>query len=208
MGFSFFPRTVYKTKSKISGSIKIEEQLGKHTLHVGGLIQSGGFVKGIWKKAFQQVQEKLSVSNCLVLGLGGGTVVQLIKSRYPEARIISVEIDPEIIKVGKKFFELDGIDKLEIINDDAIKWVDDYQKNKFDLVLVDLYIGREFTQKVASEKFLRNLKKLLSEKGIVIFNRLISPNEDLEGFEEKLKKYFSFLKTMETHTNLLFFARS
>lgn len=209
MSFSIFPRTVYKTKSKISGEIVIKEQFGKYTLHVGGLIQSGGIIKNIWGKALGRISYKVySIQRVLVLGLGGGTVVQLIKARYPEAKIVGVEIDPEIIKVGKKFFKLDRIDNLEIINDDAIKWVDDYQKNKFDLILVDLYIGGEFTQGVASEKFLKKLKKLLSKKGIIIFNRLVSPSEDLAGFEERLKKHFSFLKTIETHTNLLFLARS
>ena len=217
MSFSIFPRVVYKTKSKISGPIEVKEQLGKYTLHVQDLIQSGGIIRGIWKKALRQVstpsstrgaQGKLSVSNCLVLGLGGGTVIQLIKAHWPEAKIVGVEIDSEIIKVGREFFGLDRIDNLKIINTDAIKWVNNYQGNKFDLILVDLYVSGNFPEKVASDEFLKKLKKLLSKDGKVIFNRLISPSEDLTGFEEKLKKHFPFLKTIETHTNLLFLARS
>lgn len=209
---------VYKTQSKISGPIEIKEQLGDYTLQVDGLIQSGGMIKDIWKKALGRFKiarfagflrnDELRIKNVLVLGLGGGTVVQLIKARWPEAKIVSVEIDPEIIKVGKNFFGLGKIENLEIINADAIQWVAGFQGGKFDLILVDLYIGGNFPREVASDEFLKEIKKLLSKEGAVIFNRLISPSEDLAGFEEKLKKHFSSLETIETHTNLLFFARS
>mgnify|MGYP001044246185 CR=1 FL=1 len=212
MAFSIFPRTVYKIKSKISGEVVVKEQFGKYTLHVQDLIQSGGIIKEIWGKAFQRVQGEFSILNCLVLGLGGGTVVQLIKACSPKAKIVSVEIDPEIIKIGKKFFGLGEIRNLEVVNADAIKWVADYDesyhRSRFDLVLVDLYIGGKFPKEATTNEFLKRLKKLLSKNGKVIFNRLISPGEDLAGFEEKLKKHFSFLEMIKTHTNLFFLARS
>ncbi len=208
MSFSFFPRTVCKTKSKISGEIIVKEQFGKCTLYVGDLIQSGGIIKGIWKKAIQKTKGKLPLSNCLVLGLGGGTVVQLIKARYPEAKIIGIEIDPEIIKIGKEFFGLRKINNLKIVNTDAIKWTNNYQGNKFDLIIVDLYVGGKLSPKVESNEFLKNINGLLKKDGKVIFNRLISPSEDLIEFEKKLREHFSFVETAETHTNLLFFARS
>ena len=207
MTFFLFPRTVYKTKSKISGEIVVKEQLGDYTLHVQGLIQSGGIIKGIWKKPLRFAQGKLSVSNCLILGLGGGTVVQLIKNRWPEAKIIGVEIDPEIIKIGRKFFGLGEIKNLEIIKANAFKWVDGHfndlnHQSKFDLIIIDLYLGKEFPKEVESEEFLKNLKKLLAKKGLVIFNWLKGKSE--KQFEEKIKKIFPAIERIETPTNLFF----
>jgi len=207
MSFSIFPRTVFKTKSKINGEIVVKEQLGDYTLHVQGLIQSGGIIKGIWKKPLRFAQGKLSVSNCLILGLGGGTVVQLIKNRWPEAKIIGVEIDPEIIKIGRKFFGLGEIKNLEIIKANAFKWVDGHfndlnHQSKFDLIIIDLYLGKEFPKEVESEEFLKNLKKLLAKKGLVIFNWLKGKSE--KQFEEKVKKIFPAIERIETPTNLFF----
>ena len=207
MSFSIFPRTVFKTKSKINGEIVVKEQLGDYTLHVQGLIQSGGIIKGIWKKPLRFAQGKLSVSNCLILGLGGGTVVQLIKNRWPEAKIIGVEIDPEIIKIGRKFFGLGEIKNLEIIKANAFKWVDGHfndlnHQSKFDLIIIDLYLGKEFPKEVESEEFLKNLKKLLAKKGLVIFNWLKGKSE--KQFEEKIKKIFPAIERIETPTNLFF----
>ena len=207
MTFFLFPRTVYKTKSKISGEIVVKEQLGDYTLHVQGLIQSGGIIKGIWKKPLRFAQGKLSVSNCLILGLGGGTVVQLIKNRWPDAKIIGIEIDPEIIKIGRKFFGLGEIKNLEIIKANAFKWVDGHfndlnHQSKFDLIIIDLYLGKEFPKEVESEEFLKNLKKLLAKKGLVIFNWLKGKSE--KQFEEKVKKIFPAIERIETPTNLFF----
>lgn len=201
MSFSVFPRTVYKTHSKISGEIVVQEQLGLCTLHVQNLIQSGGIVKGIWKKVFRQVRD---VSKCLMLGLGGGTVVQLIKARWPQAKIVGVEIDPEIIKVGKKYFRLGKIADLEIVEVDAFEWVKT-QRSIFDLVIVDLYLGDKFPPQAEEDKFLAKVKKLLSKDGMAIFNRLRS--DGTENFERELRKCFSFVKKVETSTNLFFLLR-
>lgn len=208
MSFSIFPRTVFKTKTKINGEIVVKEQLGQYTLHIQGLIQSGGIIKEIWEKPLKQVtHNKLHVTSCLVLGLGGGTVVQLIKNRWPDAKIIGIEIDPEIIKIGRKFFGLGEIKNLEIIKANAFKWVDGHfndlnHQSKFDLIIVDLYLGKEFPKEVESEEFLKNLKKLLAKNGLVIFNWLKGKSE--KQFEEKIKKIFSAIERIETPTNLFF----
>lgn len=220
MSFSIFPRTVYKTKSKISGPIEVKEQLGKYTLHVGGLIQSGGIIKGIWRKALNRFKiarfagflrnDDLRFKNVLVFGLGGGTVVQLIKARFPEAKIIGIEIDPEIIKIGKKFFSLGKIENLKIINANAINWVKRFyvlkhRNKKFDLIIVDLYVGDKFPKEVASNEFLKNLKKLLSKDGTVIFNQL--KNKDGGKLKQSLTTIFPQVEALDLRTNLFLICR-
>lgn len=208
MAFSFFPRTVYKTKSKISGEIEVKEQLGKYTLHVQGLIQSGGLIEGIWKKPISAISHKpLTISNVLVLGLGGGTVVQLIESHWPGAKIVGVEIDPEIIKIGEKFFGLGEIENLKIVNTDAFKWTTGHynntyyhSRNFYDLIVVDLYIGSEFSEKGMDNKFLQNLKKLLSREGVIIFNWL--KNKDNKEMRKKLTAIFPQVEALDLRTNL------
>ena len=208
MSFSIFPRTVFKTKTKINGEIVVKEQLGQYTLHIQGLIQSGGIIKGIWEKPLKQVtHNKLHVTSCLVLGLGGGTVVQLIKKRWPEAKIVGIEIDPEIVKIGKRFFGLGEIKNLEIIKANAFKWVGGYfndlnHQSKFDLIIIDLYVGDKFPQEAQSDKFLKNLQGVLAKKGLVIFNWLKGKSE--KQFEEKIKKIFPAIERIETPTNLFF----
>lgn len=234
MSFSIFPRVVYKTHSKISGEIKVEEQLGIYTLHVQGLIQSGGLVKSIWRKPLKKIRNlpacrqgrQFVIRNSLILGLGGGTVVQLIKVCFPKAKIVGVEIDPEIIKIGKKYFGLGKILGLKIIQADAFEYVgrlkQKFNKNtsdggpegllrgegrKFGLIIVDLYLGDKFPAQAEEDKFLVKVKKELSKGGIAIFNRLKINQNKLISFEKKLKTHFPQVNLVKTSTNLFFLAR-
>lgn len=230
MTFSIFPKTIYRTTSPISGDILVKEQLGSLTLEVQGIIQSGGIVKGIWEKALKKVRSTKSipkesreageVRSVLILGLGGGTVVQLIKSKWSEAEITAIEIDPEIIKIGKRFFNLNRFKDLKIVNADAIEFVGvcvdvsihEYKNalgttpRKFDLIIVDLYLGKKFLKKAESEKFLKNVKRLLVPDGVAIFNRL--RNDKKENFENQLRGNFSQVDLAKTSTNFFFLVKS
>jgi len=201
MSFSFFPKTVYQTQSKISGEIVVKEHLGQYSLQVQNLTQSGGIIKSLWQKPLKKVK---SAEKVLLLGLGGGTVIQLIKKRFPKAKITTLEIDREIIKMGKKYFGLDKIKNLKIINEDAIKWVNKYQGDKFDLILVDLYIGGEFLPKAMENEFLQKLKRLLIQEGIIIFNWL--KNKEEKEMVEKIERNFSKTEKLDTRSNLFLFA--
>lgn len=79
---------------------------------------------------------------------------------------------------------------------------DSDHRSKFNLIIVDLYLGDKFPKEVESTRFLRSTKKLLSKNGMVIFNRL--KTDKIEDFEKKLKRHFSSIKKVKTPTNLFF----
>jgi len=221
MAFSIFPKTIYKTQSKISGEIIVRDWLGERSLIVQGVIQSGGVVRAFWKTALKKLKaEKDQLKSCLVLGLGGGSVFRLVagwpsfwgfflpqksKGFWPQAKIVSLEIDVEIIKAARRFFGLDNFKNLKIINSDAFGWLGSHRQ-KFDLILVDLYLGRKFPKEAEKNRFFENLKKNLAKNGIIVFNRL--KKDQTEDFEKKLEKHFSKIEIIKTPANLLFVARS
>jgi spermidine synthase len=205
MSFSLLPKVVYQTQSKISGEILVEEQFGKMSLRVQGVTQSGWFVRGFWKKVLRTCRSEFQKPRCLILGLGGGSVVGLINKFWPEAKITGVEIDPEIIKIGKQFFDLNEAVNLKIIKANAFNW-SPRLRAKYDLILVDLYLGKKFPRQAESEAFIRGFKKLLSKNGVVVFNRL--KTDDTKKLEEKMKKNFRQVEVIKAPTNLLFVARS
>lgn len=208
MPFSLLPRTILETKSPISGKIKVVEQLGKYRLHVGEMLQSGGILEGVWKKALSSV--KHPTSNILILGLGGGTAARLAAVKWPGVKIIGVEIDPIIIKLGKKFFGLNEIPGLEIVITDADEWVKKAMKERtrFDLIIVDVYLKDEIPQECKTPAFLNRIKRLLTKDGVAIFNQLLvkKKQKETEKATEDLKKLFPQTRLVETSTNLLVLA--
>ncbi len=171
-------------KSRYNGNVKVVRGLGFGTyIQVNNLTQSGGVVESIWRETLKNLKTK-KLKNCLILGLGGGTVAKLIRKYWPESEITGVEIDPMMIELGKKYL---GLNNTKVIIQDAYEFIKK-NKEKYDLVIVDLYIGDEFPEKFEKEEFLNKLTK----NELVIFNRLYFGEKRKEAvkFGNKLKKIF------------------
>lgn len=174
-------------------------------LVVGGLTQSGGILPRLWEKTLRQIPKpKSQILNILVLGLGGGTVAEVVSKKWPEAKIVGVEIDPVMIDIGKKYFSLDNIKNLEIIIADAITYVNN---QLFDLIIVDLYKGYKVEKRIKNTAFLQKLGQILAKNGVVIFNVISSQNNDFEAknFLDKLHLIFKDIFWKRIIVNDIFF---
>ncbi len=196
-------------KSKFNGNLRVVKTFGMGTyIQANGLTQSGGIVESIWGKTLQKIfNSKLLINNCLILGLGGGTVAKLIRKNWPEAKITGVDIDPAMIELGRKYLGLNDIEVNTIIAD-ASNFPNhpNLHNKKFDLVIVDLYHGDRFPKKFATENFLRLARSHLANKGIVVFNRLYYKEKkpEAEKFGKKLQKIFSRIEYYHPISNLMF----
>lgn len=165
-----YPQVVETVNSPINGLIKILKLRGQYSAWVGGFEQSGSFyVQKIWKKKLGEI--KTNIESGLVLGLGCGTVAKLLFDRWPDMAIVGVEIDPVMIRLGKKYFGLDQTPKLKIVKQDGFQFVKSTQQ-KFDLILLDAYIGNQ-------KKAISIPQRLLTENGAVITNNLIGLANEL-----------------------------
>jgi len=82
----------------------------------------------------------------LILGLGGGSVARLARAIAPEAEIVGVELDAEVVRLARAHFELDGL-ALRVELADAREWLASEVRRgtrarRFDAVLEDVFIGR------------------------------------------------------------------
>lgn len=196
-----------ETDSVINGNIRVYDSWFGKEMQIGKVSQSGELVERVWKAGLLAIScTKSDISNCLILGLGCGNAAKIIAKKWPNAKITGIEIDPTVVEIGKKYFALGKISNLEIIVGDAIKKT---INTKFDLILVDLYLGQDFPKEAESEVFLQGLKKILDKNGMVVINRLYysdSLKEKAEEFLLKVKAIFPKVNTKEAVTNLLIFA--
>jgi spermidine synthase len=200
-------KVIEKTYSKINGEIIISEFFGQRRIICCGLLQSGGLVHSIWLKALKKVREKnLPTKKILILGFGGGTAAKIASKFWPAAQITGIEIDPIIIKLAKKYFHVDQIPNLKILQTDAIDYIVNNQQ--FNLILVDTYLGDQLPLHSESPNFLNALKKTLSQNGIIIFNRLFwgEHKEKAKKFTQNLEKIFPQIELIRTPSNLLILA--
>jgi spermidine synthase len=175
----------------------------------------------VWRKPLKKISNQRSwpssayfqfpISNILILGLAGGTVVKLVKKLWPEAKITGVDIDPIMVKLGKKYLGLDKKD-VKIVIDDAYDFIKRSQvqnpKSKYDLILVDLYVGDQYPNKFEDLNFIKLVKSSLAKNGIAIFNRLYYGGKRTKAvrFEDKLEKLFKKVDIIFPEANVMFIA--
>lgn len=199
-GSMFGPKVVEEFKSKYSGQIQVRQGWGYKYVATGSLTQSGGVVADVWRPVIRNFGKKNK--SWLILGLAAGTVAKLISQ---PAKITGVEIDPVMLAIGQKYFDLDKIPNLKIVNKDALNYVLKTQES-YDFVLVDLYFGDQPPSFLYSPKFLKKLKKLGKQ---VIINHLFYDADKRNKAREltnSISKYFSKVELVRVLTNLVIIA--
>ena len=83
-----------------------------------------------------------------------------------------------MIDLAKKYFRIDRYKNLSLHIEDAGDFVENCDK-KFDLVVVDIFVGADVPEQFREEKFLAGLGRLLSPGGISFFN--VVSVEEAEG---------------------------
>lgn len=202
-------RVLEEVDSPINGHLKVMTDFtwGPHI--VSKITQSGGVLKKVWGPTLRKLEHRYFIDppkRALILGLGGGTVAWQLRDIFPEVEITGVELDPIMIDLGKKYLKWDS--DTNVVIDDALKVVSKLkkQKNKYDLVLVDMYVGETVPEHFSNMKFAKNIKSLLSEKGIAVFNRTYygKKRDEAHTFEKVLEQIFPKVDRFYPEANCMF----
>ncbi len=112
----------------------------------------------------------------LVLGLGGGTIVHLLKLFFPESSLVCVELDPQHIQIAKRFFAIPQ-KNVELIQGDAYEYLRN-GNDKFDWIIDDVFqhvSGEPVRQQPIDEIFSLYAKRL-NKNGMLSAN-VIGPKQ-------------------------------
>ncbi len=180
-------------QSSINGLVVVEEGAGlTRRLTVAGITQSGGVVGKVWQEPLELVKSnKPKVDKCLILGLGTGTIAKNVYGLWPDVLVTGVEIDPVIVGMGQKYFGLNELN-IKVVIDDANSFTKK-SKEKYDLVLFDVYVGNRVPKIFNSNTYIKSLKRLLKSKGIIAFNRLFT-----RGYTQDSKSFIKCCKVALT----------
>lgn len=188
-----FPITK-KVESKYNGTLEITWYNGKKHLNSKNANYSFGSLQKILKFGLQKIDLK-NCSNILILGLGGGSVIEtLLKEFNYKKHITALEIDPVIIDIAKEEFNLSENKNLKIICDDAFNFMK-RNKSLFDLIIIDLFIDTEVPKTFLNTSFWDDIIKSNSDKGKVLFNASLQADND-----KKLTSIISHLESNNYQT--------
>jgi spermidine synthase len=176
-------------ESKFSGMLEITWHNGKKHLNSQNANYSYGSLQQILKFALKKI-DLSKVNSVLVLGMGGGSVIETLRKDFNYSNIISaVEIDPVIIDIAGTEFGISENQNLEIHCTDAFEFVKS-TANTFNLIIIDLFIDLDVPNKFLSTEFWEHVLNSKSSKGEIIFNASVKNSES-----KTIKSLIDYLKT-------------
>jgi spermidine synthase len=165
--------TLENTSSKVNPVLQVCYINGKTLLNSKNVNYSYGSCEDAFNTIFKKLNIKeRKLDNVLILGFGVGCIAHLLQKKYKiDAKIVGIEKDEKVIEFGVKYFDMLKFQNVSVICDDAIDYI---QKNTelFDMIIVDLFIDYVVPEKCEQELFLNNIKRSLSQSGMLIFNKL------------------------------------
>lgn len=145
----------------------------------------------------------------LLLGLGAGSLVELLRREHGcTAPIVGVEIDPEVLRLGRQHFGLGEWPGLEIVQADARTFVG-IDERRFSLVVVDLFLDSVVPPACREEPFLGHLCERLAPGGKLLFNVVADTVEGRTAatlLERELRARFGTVDAMPIRSNVVFAA--
>jgi len=191
---NFWEKILYKGESPLGGEIKVVEGYGFRRLIIDGFTQSrtlnsnGRTDQHYWDKMIPADLQLGLDSRVLLLGLGAGTIAKIITKKFGPVAIDGVEIDPLVIELAKKYFDLRE-SNINIQVTDA----KDFVKNlryKYDLICMDVFKGGGIPKEIETKGFFERVKALLKEDGVLTINKIFSGKEELDSFESFIEGIF------------------
>src|SRR5262249_51187265 len=126
------------------------------------------------------------VKRVLILGLGGGAIPTYLGRFMPEVTIDSVELDPAVIDVAKKYFGMRDTSKSRLIDSDGRVFLK-RRSDTYDVIMVDAFHGSYIPFHMMTKEFYALVRERLAPHGVAVFN--IMPGNRL---------YDSNLRTLKT----------
>ncbi|MCX8007916.1 MAG: fused MFS/spermidine synthase, partial [Coriobacteriia bacterium] len=117
---------------------------------------------------------KPDAKRVLVCGLGGGAITRRFWRDYPQVRVDTVEIDPVVVDVARRYFWLEEDARLRVFVDDARRFVQRTAAT-YDIVIVDAYYADALPAHLTTAEFLSEIKRVMSPDGVLAYNVISAP---------------------------------
>ena len=128
-------------------------------------------IRGVWTymaTAPLWMEEVHPDPDVLIVGLAGGTIARQFLDAFPQSRVVGVEIDGEVVEVGKRFLDNDDPRIQPVVMDGRI-YIQSTEK-RFDVVLMDAYRQPYIPFHLVTVEFFREVSDHLEDGGVLAVN--------------------------------------
>lgn len=198
------PIKIWSGSSDYNPYLELHYVSGHYRLSTIDAIYSDGSFYRPLALAFNNLKKQLSDSkSMLVLGAGVGSAIE-ISNKYSKLEFITlVDIDEKIIEINKQIYSQNETVRFE--SQDAGFYVQNC-KQKFDLIVIDVFQNQQVPDFILTVDFLENCKKLTTENASVVLNYIISDKKNWEKMHQNFNTIFPKNKILQLEVNRILIA--
>jgi spermidine synthase len=108
----------------------------------------------------------------LIVGLGGGTIARALERVLPQATIDTVEIDPAVVRVARKYFGFESGPRMRVHEEDGRVYVRRAIREglHYDLVILDAFDQEYIPEHMLTQEFLGEVRQVIAPGGVLAAN--------------------------------------
>lgn len=177
----FYEFHIESAPSEINPHLYVSLSRGRYQLSTANAIYSFEDLYDNFFEAFKLVNlDKYPIQNVLILGLGLGSIPLMLEKNFGKKyNYTAVEIDESVIYLASKYALPLLYSNIQMICTDAFAYVMQTEQ-RFDLICMDVFLDDIIPEEFEDHDFLEKLKTLVSDNGILLFNRLANHPKDVE----------------------------
>jgi spermidine synthase len=167
-----FPVSVRKSSNALNPVLELFYYRRRYILATKDAVYSDGTEYRPLVKAFDAPVLKPhlgQLKNVLVLGTGLASAVHILYARHHRPHMTLVEIDAAVLEWAREFLPAEARAHVRAEHADAFAFIA-ADANTYDLIIVDIFIGRTVPEKATDPIFLEQCKARLNSEGFLILN--------------------------------------
>eukprot|EP00494_Astrolonche_serrata_P024366 UN24624 len=123
-----------------------------------------------------EMEDKANNANVLLLGLGAGEMIHMIRTFHPSLKVDVCEIDPVVTKLAKQFFEFKETENIKVYHADCLDFVNTCVKEnkQYSCICLDAYFDDDENQRwISNPLFHHHLAKILKPAGCITIDVIL-----------------------------------
>jgi len=179
--------------------LRLNEGQGIHSIWHPGKIDFDGPWEQFLAAPFFNPPEYApeDVQNMAIIGLAAGTTVRQATEVYGPIPIDGYEIDPEIIRVGREYFDMNQPNLNPIAEDGRVGLA--YSDKQYSIIVVDAYRPPYIPWHLTTREFFQEVYDHLKENGVMVINVGRSPTDRrlIDGLVGTIRTVFPSIYVMD-----------
>ncbi len=157
--------------------LRLNEGQGIHSVyHPTELYYSGPWEQVLAAPYFNPAPyQPAELKNLAIVGLAAGTTARQVTAAYGPVAIDGFEIDPKIVEVGRRFFDMNQ-PNLNVIVQDG-RYGLDHSPRRYQVISIDAYRPPYIPWHLTTREFFSEVRAHLTDDGVVTINVGRAPND-------------------------------